>query len=64
MVGMAREDSVKKKGATISLKKAKSAAAAASQLAQPGKTATTWKKGGKEWSRVLGHFGPPSRKRA
>jgi hypothetical protein len=61
---MAHGNSAKKKGDTISLKKAKSAAAAAAQLAQPGKTATAWQKGGKEWSRVLGHFGPPARKRA
>lgn len=57
-----------KKRATLSRKKAHSAAKAAKRAyaKKATKRPAGWKKGGKEWSRVLGHFGinlPGSHKR-
>jgi hypothetical protein len=51
----ARKSVLTGKKALVAAKAAKKAYAnkAASQP-------TAWKKGGREWSRVLGHFGPPT----
>ena len=48
------------KRVTLTRTRAKSAAKKARKHfeSHPAKTPTAWKKGGKEWSRVLGHFGP------
>ena len=48
-----------RKNATLSRKKAHSAAKAAKRAyaKKSTKRSAGWKKGGKEWSRVMGHFG-------
>ena len=47
------------KNSTLSGKRARMAAKAAKKAyaSKSGSRPTGWKKGGREWSRVLGHFG-------
>jgi hypothetical protein len=54
-----KKASSSKKKASISKKKAYSAAKTAKRAyaKKAAKRPASWKKGGKEWSRVLGHFG-------
>jgi hypothetical protein len=63
---MAGQSSAKKKDATVSAKAAKSAALAVSKqtaATKLGKSPSAWEKGGKEWTRLLGHFGAVGHKR-
>jgi hypothetical protein len=55
----AKKTSISKKKASVSKKKAYSAAKTAKRAyaKKAAKRPASWEKGGKEWSRVLGHFG-------